>query len=435
MVKLHLTAQLGDFAHGVLQQLHQAGGRFQGLDVQGHLVVGHGPGDDQTHALDLGEALGHFNHLPGLHEHAAHFGGLVCAAQPAFDAHIGAACRAVARQDGGKVARAKTDQRVVGVQGGDDQLADLALWHRVAGAGAHDFDDHAFIHHQALPGFGFVSDQAQVGGGIALVAGHATLLHPLLQRRWEGFGREQGLAQAGQGGAHGLGFFQNQFQKTGGADVASGLQFGHGLHLLLGLARAAGKDAAADGMGTVFHHGPGGDKVVAKAIVNQLAAAKSGGVDGAGHAPVVFALAFGLVNGAGAGKNARHGRAKTVCCKAAKGIGAALGLLALQELVFARDRQLGQRSAAGDAGGINASQNVRKGWTVFLRMGNLPRQRSQQGRFAFLWGAGFKGVVKRRHGHSFQGILLVLNQSLTIAEYMDEAININIQANQRLRRL
>ncbi len=131
---------------------------------------------------------------------------------------------------------------------------------------------------------------------------------------------------------------------------------------------------------------PGGDKVVAKAVVNQLAAAKSGGVDGAGHAPVVFALAFGLVDGAGAGKNARHGRAKAVRCKAAKGIGAALGLLALQELVFARDRQLGQRSAAGDAGGINAGQNVRKGWTVFLRMGNLPRQRSQQGRFAFRGG-------------------------------------------------
>jgi hypothetical protein len=55
----------------------------------------------------------------------------------------------------------KAQQRVVGVEHGDDHLADFAVGHRVAGAGAHDLDDHAFVEHQALARAGFVGDQAQ----------------------------------------------------------------------------------------------------------------------------------------------------------------------------------------------------------------------------------------------------------------------------------
>ena len=55
-----------------------------------------------------------------------------------------------ARQHRRQVAGAEADQRVVGVQRGHDHLADLAVGHRVAGAGAHDLDDHAFVEHAGL---------------------------------------------------------------------------------------------------------------------------------------------------------------------------------------------------------------------------------------------------------------------------------------------
>ena len=44
----------------------------------------------------------------------------------------------------------EADQRVVGVERRDHHLADLAGGDRIAGAGAHDLDDHAFVDDQAL---------------------------------------------------------------------------------------------------------------------------------------------------------------------------------------------------------------------------------------------------------------------------------------------
>ena len=78
-------------------------------------------------------------------------------------AAAGAAPGSTARQ----VAGAEAHQRVVGVQHRDDHLADFAVGHRVAGAGAHDLDDHAFVDHQAFARRGLVRDQADVGRGVA----------------------------------------------------------------------------------------------------------------------------------------------------------------------------------------------------------------------------------------------------------------------------
>ncbi len=106
-------------------------------------------------------------------KHAAHFGGLVGATHPAFDPAVGASSRAGAGQNGRQITRAKTDQGIVGVEGGDDQFAHFTIGHRVARARTHDFDDHAFIHDQAFAGSGFVSDQAHVCRGVALVGVNA----------------------------------------------------------------------------------------------------------------------------------------------------------------------------------------------------------------------------------------------------------------------
>ena len=72
-----------------------------------------------------------------------------------------------------EVAGGEADQRVVGIERRHDHLADLAVGDRIAGAGAHDLDDHAFVDDQAFARRGLVGDQAEVGGAVALVGGDA----------------------------------------------------------------------------------------------------------------------------------------------------------------------------------------------------------------------------------------------------------------------
>jgi hypothetical protein len=150
-----------------------------------------------------------------VHEHAAHLGGLVGPAHPALDAGVGAARGASAGQHGRQVASAKADERVVGVERGDDQLAHLALGHRVARAGAHDFDDHAFIQHQAFAGRGFIGNQAQVGRGIALVARNALLRKPVAQAGRKRLARDQALVTLGRGTPSSAAFSMMILRKLG----------------------------------------------------------------------------------------------------------------------------------------------------------------------------------------------------------------------------
>ena len=282
-----------------------------GFHLQLHLVVGHLTRDHQAGFVHLGEALDQLVHLAGMHEHAPHLGGLIGTTHPAFDALIGAPRGAVARQDGGEVAGAKTDEGVVGVQGGHHQLAHLAFGHGVTSARAHDFHDHALVQDQAFAGRGFVGDEANVGRGIALVSVHALGDEPVAQRRRASLATDQGLAQTGQGHAGFSSLLQNDFQKTGCAAITCGLQVQHGLQLLLGLPRATWKHAAPQSMRTAFHDGPGGCEVVAETVVNEFTRAKTGGVQGTRHPPVVAVTPFGLVNGARTGKHAWHVGAKT----------------------------------------------------------------------------------------------------------------------------
>ena len=116
-----------------------------------------------------------------MHKHAADLGGLVGAAHPAFDAGIGAARGTGSRKIGREVARAEADQRIVGVERGDDQLAHLALGHRVAGSRAHDLHDHALVQNQAFARAGFIGNEAQIGRAVALVCVDAMLAHPLAE--------------------------------------------------------------------------------------------------------------------------------------------------------------------------------------------------------------------------------------------------------------
>ena len=293
------------------------------LNLKRHGIVGHLAADHQACLEHLGKAFSDVGDLPGVYKHAAYFGGLVGSAHPALDARVAAPAGTGPGQDGRQVASAKSDQRVIGVECGHHHLTDLALRHRIAGAWPHDLQDHALLQHQPLPRFGLISDQAQIGSGIALVAGNAAFGQPVTQRRGKGLARHQCALQAGQCDLHVGCFLDNDFQKTRRAYVAGRRQFGHGLNLLLGLTGATGKHSAAQRVCAGFHHGAGRHEVIAEAVVYQLAGPEAGGEHGACHAPVVFACAFGLVNGAGAGKNTRHVRAKAQRTKAPENVATA----------------------------------------------------------------------------------------------------------------
>ena len=75
----------------------------------------------------------------------------------------------------------EADQRVVRVEAGDHHLADLARLDRVAGAGADDLEQQAFLEdharrHRAVRQQRLVGDQAKVGAAVHLRHRDAALL-------------------------------------------------------------------------------------------------------------------------------------------------------------------------------------------------------------------------------------------------------------------
>src|SRR3977135_3743517 len=95
--------------------------------------------------------LADLRYLLEAHEHALDLGGLVGAAHPALDAHVGSSTWAAAGQAGSQIADREANPGVMKVKRGDDDLADFALSYRIAGARPNDFqdqvlvDDHAFV--------------------------------------------------------------------------------------------------------------------------------------------------------------------------------------------------------------------------------------------------------------------------------------------------
>src|SRR5690606_4042942 len=88
-------------------------------------------------------------------------------------------------------------------------------------------------------------------------------------------------------------------QEAGRAGVSGRRKIGNGLHLLLGLSHAARKHRTTQRMRRSLHHRASRREMVRKAVINQLARAESGRVQRAGEAPIIFALAFGFVDGTG----------------------------------------------------------------------------------------------------------------------------------------
>ena len=222
---------------------------------------------------------------------------------------------------------------------------------------------------------------------------------PVTQAGRKGFTTEHRFGQAGQGHAHFSRLFNDDFQKTGGADVTRRLQFGHGLHLLLGLAGATREHGATQGMGTGFHHRAGRNKVVTEAVVDQVPRAKPGGKNRARHAPIVAGGAFRLVNGAGAGEHARHVNAKARRAEATKHVAAfvAAAQLPLQQFVLADHRQFGQGLTTRDIFRVHIFENLGKRRRGKLGMGQLHWQGCQKRGFTLSRRAGFQRIKGFTH--------------------------------------
>lgn len=77
----------------------------------------------------------------------------------------------------------------------DDDFADVAVWNRIAAAGADDFDDQPFIDDEAVHGFRFVGDQAEIGAGVGLQALNAMTLEFLAERIRQRLGGNHRLGQ------------------------------------------------------------------------------------------------------------------------------------------------------------------------------------------------------------------------------------------------
>ena len=58
---------------------------------------------------------------------------------------------------------------MIGIERGDDDLADIALGDGIAGAGPHDLHDQVLVDDHALARWRLERDQAEIGGAERLI--------------------------------------------------------------------------------------------------------------------------------------------------------------------------------------------------------------------------------------------------------------------------
>src|SRR5205085_5641289 len=115
----------------------QPGRLLAHLAHERHAIAARLAFDDEPRLHELGMAAHDLVHLRRRDEHRAHLRALIGAAHPTLDAHVRAPAWARAREHGGKVAGAEANERVILVEGGNDDLAYFARRHGVAGSRPH----------------------------------------------------------------------------------------------------------------------------------------------------------------------------------------------------------------------------------------------------------------------------------------------------------
>ena len=140
-------------------------------------------------------AFDHLVDLRRMHEHALDFRGLVGAPHPALDAHVGAAARADARRPRRTDRRwrnGSTDIRVHNVVTTTSPTSPSATGSPVPGRRISTMTPSSTISPRHR--FGFVGDQSQVRGAVALPHIDAARLEPVAHRRQQGFAGHHALS-------------------------------------------------------------------------------------------------------------------------------------------------------------------------------------------------------------------------------------------------
>ena len=240
---------------------------------------------------------------------------------------------------------------------------------------------------------GLVGDEAEIGGAVGLDRGDAVAGDLVAQGRRKGLGRDQRALQRREVGAELAALVEDDAQERGRADISRRLEVDDRLHLLLGLAGAAGDDGAAERVRAGLHHRAGRRQMVGEAIVQHVAGAEAGGEQRARHAPVIGATPLGVIDRAG-----RHEEARELA-RRPRGEAAEGRRLFLQrdELALARHRQLGQRLAIGHRVRLDILQQSGEIGRVTLGVRHLLRQRRHQRQLARFGVAGFECVVDSEH--------------------------------------
>ena len=88
-----------------------------------------------------------------------------------------------------------------------------------------------------------------------------------------------------------------------GVPIGDRLQISDRAQLLLGLAGAGRDHRAAERLRRALGHRPGRGQMVGEGIVDEVAGAEAGGVEGARHAEEIGASGLQLVNRPGRGEN------------------------------------------------------------------------------------------------------------------------------------
>ena len=158
---------------------------------------GHEAGDERGHQPPDRHRLMErdLRHFGRVHEHAAHLGALVGAAEPPFDPMVGPAAGARALQLRREVARREANQRIFRRQCRDDDLADLARRDRLAGAGVHQFDDDPLVEHHpwadfALRTHALIGDDPDIRGAVGLQDAEPVAAQFGAQPRRQSFGTQ-----------------------------------------------------------------------------------------------------------------------------------------------------------------------------------------------------------------------------------------------------
>ena len=138
---------------------------------------------------------------------------MICPAHPALDAPVGSTRRAVAGKYYRQVPSRETNQRILTIEIGDDDLADFPIGNRFAAARAYDFDNHPFVDDQTLAGGSLVGDHADITGSVKLPHFDLVFFELLLQGRREWFATDDSLTQAPHRLAHILGLIKKNAEK------------------------------------------------------------------------------------------------------------------------------------------------------------------------------------------------------------------------------